>query len=134
MARLAACVIAACLAVALIETFSRDGWDILALALVPLYFACRLYGMILLRRDSERCHRDVLQSLDQALAIVDTSGRVTLWNDALARLEREVIARGVFTSVQDLARKLMRYICAYSKNARPFKWKYADVRRRILPC
>jgi transposase len=33
----------------------------------------------------------------------------------------EVIARGVFTSVRDLARKLMRYIRAYSKTARPFR-------------
>src|ERR1700684_335702 len=56
--------------------------------------------------------------------------QVEIW---FARLEREVIARGIFTSVQDLSRKLMRYIRAYSKNARPFKWKYSDVRRRI-PC
>ena len=32
-------------------------------------------------------------------------------------LKREVIARGVFTSVQDLSRKLMRYIRSYSKAA-----------------
>src|SRR6266852_6981291 len=57
--------------------------------------------------------------------------QVEIW---FARLEREVIARGMFTSVNDLARKLMRYIRAYSKTARPFKWKYTDVRRRILPC
>ena len=57
--------------------------------------------------------------------------QVEIW---FARLEREVIARGIFTSVKDLARKLMRYIRAYSKTARPFKWKYTDVRRRILPC
>jgi transposase len=57
--------------------------------------------------------------------------QVEIW---FARLEREVIARGIFTSVHDLARKLMRYIRAYSKTARPFKWKYNDVRRRILPC
>lgn len=57
--------------------------------------------------------------------------QVEIW---FARLEREVIARGVFTSVHDLARKLMRYIRAYSKTARPFKWKYTDIRRRILPC
>ena len=41
---------------------------------------------------------------------------------------------GIFTSVQDLSRKLMRYIRAYSKTARPLKWKYSDDRRRILPC
>jgi transposase len=57
--------------------------------------------------------------------------QVEIW---FARLEREVIARGIFTSVQDLARKLLRYIRAYSKNARPFKWKYNDPRRRIQPC
>jgi transposase len=57
--------------------------------------------------------------------------QVEIW---FARIEREVIARGVFTSVQDLARKLMRYIRAYSKTARPFEWKYSDVQRRIKPC
>jgi transposase len=56
--------------------------------------------------------------------------QVEIW---FARLEREVIARGIFTSVTDLSRKLLRYIRAYSKNARPFKWKYFDARRRILP-
>ena len=56
--------------------------------------------------------------------------QVEIW---FSRLEREVIARGIFTSVNDLARKLMRYIRAYSKTARPFKWKYSDLRRRILP-
>jgi transposase len=54
--------------------------------------------------------------------------QVEIW---FAKIEREVIARGVFTSVRDLARKLMRYIRAYSKAARPFRWKYTDVRRRV---
>jgi transposase len=44
--------------------------------------------------------------------------QVEIW---FARIEREVIARGVFTSVKDLSRKLMRYIRAYSKDARPFR-------------
>ena len=56
--------------------------------------------------------------------------QIEIW---FARIEREVIARGVFTSVPDLARKLMRYIRAYSKTARPFRRKYSDVRRRIRP-
>lgn len=57
--------------------------------------------------------------------------QVEIW---FARIEREVIARGVFTSVKDLSRKLMRYINAYSKTAKPFLWKYSDVTRRIKPC
>src|SRR5438309_56944 len=43
--------------------------------------------------------------------------QVGIW---FARVEREVIARGVFTSVKDLARKLMRYIHAYSAAAKLF--------------
>jgi transposase len=54
--------------------------------------------------------------------------QVELW---FAKVEREVIARGIFTSVSDLARKLLRYINAYSANARPFQWKYSDPARRI---
>ncbi len=57
--------------------------------------------------------------------------QVEIW---FSRIEREVIARGVFVSVQDLARKLMRYIRAYSKNARPYHWKYSDVKKRIKSC
>jgi hypothetical protein len=41
------------------------------------------------------------------------------------------MARGIFTSTSDLARKLRRYINAYSANARPFQWKYSDPTRRI---
>ncbi len=54
--------------------------------------------------------------------------QVELW---FAKIEREVIARGVFTSVPDLARKLRRYINAYSANPQPINWKYSDPSHRI---
>src|SRR5246127_1931961 len=54
--------------------------------------------------------------------------QVELW---FAKIEREVIARGVFTSVPDLARKLRRYINAYSANAQPIYWKYSHPSHRI---
>ena len=54
--------------------------------------------------------------------------QVEIW---FAKIEREVIARGIFTSVSDLARKLRRYINAYSANARPIQWKYSDLTRRV---
>jgi transposase len=57
--------------------------------------------------------------------------QVEIW---FSRIERDVIARGVFSSIRDLARKLLRYIRAYSKTARPFHWKYSDVRRRVTAC
>lgn len=54
--------------------------------------------------------------------------QVEIW---FARIEREVISRGVFSSVSDLARKLRRYIRAYSTHAKPFRWKYSDPTRHI---
>jgi transposase len=54
--------------------------------------------------------------------------QVELW---FAKVERDVIARGIFISVSDLAHKLRRYINAYSAHARPFQWKYSDPTRRI---
>jgi transposase len=54
--------------------------------------------------------------------------QVELW---FAKIERDVITRGVFTSVKDLARKLMRYIRLYNNDPKPVKWKYSDIGRRI---
>jgi transposase len=54
--------------------------------------------------------------------------QVELW---FGKIERDLIARGVFTSVKDLARRIRRYIKAYSANAKPIHWKYSDPTRRI---
>lgn len=56
--------------------------------------------------------------------------QVELW---FSKIERDVIARGVFTSVTDLKRKLMRYIRLYNNKPKPVKWKYFDPTRRITP-
>lgn len=54
--------------------------------------------------------------------------QVELW---FSKLQRDVIARGIFTSTADLARQLRRYINAYSKDAKPINWKYSNPKRRI---
>lgn len=54
--------------------------------------------------------------------------QVELW---FAKIERDCIARGIFTSKDDLRRKLMRYITVHNKRCRPFKWAYSDPKRRI---
>lgn len=56
--------------------------------------------------------------------------QVELW---FAKIERAVIARGVFTSVNNLARKLMRYIRHYNRNPKPIKWMYRNPKHRIMP-
>jgi transposase len=55
--------------------------------------------------------------------------QVELW---FSKIDRDVIARGVFTSVSDLKRKLLRYIRHYNKSPpRTVKWKYADPSRHL---
>jgi hypothetical protein len=53
---------------------------------------------------------------------------VEIW---FAKIERDVIARGVFTSVTDLARKTMRCVRHYNKRARPVRGTYRDTSHRI---
>ncbi len=43
--------------------------------------------------------------------------QVELW---FAKVQRDLLARGIFSSVADLARKIRKYIRAYAKVARPF--------------
>ena len=54
--------------------------------------------------------------------------QVELW---FAKIERDCIARGIFTSIADLRRKLMQYIRLHNKTCRPFRWVYSDPKRRI---
>ena len=56
--------------------------------------------------------------------------QVELW---FSKIERDVIARGVFSSVKDLAKKIMRYIRRYNHQAKPVKWTYKNTRNRIRP-
>ncbi len=54
--------------------------------------------------------------------------QIELW---FAQIERDVIARGVFKSVSDLRRKLMKYIRHYNNVPKTVKWRYFDPTRRI---
>jgi len=56
--------------------------------------------------------------------------QVELW---FSKIERDVIARGVFSSAKDLAKKIMRYIRRYNHQAKPVKWTYKNTRNRIRP-
>ena len=56
--------------------------------------------------------------------------QIELW---FSKIQRDVIARGVFTSVTDLRRKLMRYIQKYNDEPKPIRWGYTDATVRIQP-
>jgi diguanylate cyclase (GGDEF)-like protein/PAS domain S-box-containing protein len=79
-------LIGAAIAVAVVAAIAGRAWGILSVAAVPLCLACWAYGSHLRRADCEDSRRDVIASLDRGVAVVDREGRITLWNDALARL------------------------------------------------
>jgi transposase len=54
--------------------------------------------------------------------------QIEIW---FSKIQRDIIARGIFTSVDDLHRKIMRYIRSYNQTATPIKWSYKDASNRI---
>jgi len=54
--------------------------------------------------------------------------QVELW---FAKIERDLIHRGVFLSVKDLGRRIMKYIRLYNNDPRLIRWKYSDPTHRI---
>jgi len=54
--------------------------------------------------------------------------QVELW---FSKIERDVLARGIFTSVADLARRIRTYIRHYNRAAKPIRWGYRNPAHRI---
>lgn len=54
--------------------------------------------------------------------------QVEIW---FAKIQRDLIDRGIFTSTSDLRRKLMSYIRLHNRECRPFRWTYRNTKRRI---
>ena len=54
--------------------------------------------------------------------------QIELW---FSKIQRDLIARGIFTSVADLARKIRRYVRHYNKHAKPIRWRYNNPAHRI---
>lgn len=54
--------------------------------------------------------------------------QIELW---FSKMERDLIARGIFRSVGDLRRKIMRYIRHRNRTAQPIRWTYRHPDHRI---
>ena len=78
--------IGASLAVGLVEVIDRQVWEVLPVAIVPLFFAYRAYRAQLSQLEEAQRRREVIDSLDQGMSVVDSNGLITLWNDTLERI------------------------------------------------
>src|SRR5581483_7854438 len=99
-------------AAALAELVAHRQWTALPAVAIPLFFAYRAYLDYTRSLDDERRRAEVIESLEQGMAVVDGNGRVALWNDALQRLtgcSRELA----------LGRSVLEAVPAVSKTALP---------------
>ena len=78
--------IGSALAVGFATVIEQRQWEVAVVAAVPLYFAYRAYAAHLTRADEERRRTEVREFLDQGMAVVDSAGLVTLWDEGLERI------------------------------------------------
>jgi diguanylate cyclase (GGDEF)-like protein/PAS domain S-box-containing protein len=78
--------VGASVAAGLVEMLARHKWDVLVVTAAPLYLAYRVYCDHVNRLEHEHRRSEAIESLSDGVCIVDRTGKVTLWNDALERL------------------------------------------------
>jgi diguanylate cyclase (GGDEF)-like protein/PAS domain S-box-containing protein len=76
----------ATVAVGLAMMIGQQMWELLPVAVIPLYSAYRAYRSFVVRLDEEHRRREVIAALDQGMAVVGSNGLVTTWSDALEHI------------------------------------------------
>jgi len=99
--------VAASVAVVLIEAIARQNWEVLAVAAAPLCLAYLVYANHVSRLEVEYRRGEAIESLHDGICILDHSGRVTLWNDALEQFlecpRGRAVGRALSAAVPSLA-------------------------------
>ncbi len=94
--------LAAAIAVGVVELAAGGAWHLLPVVAVPVFFAWWIHRDIAGQADRRQLHREAAAAADQAMAVVDAHGRVTLWNPALERMLDYPGARAVHRPVEDV--------------------------------
>jgi len=89
-------------------------WDYLPLALIPIYVTYRAYLAFAGRLEAQHRHREVVESLNEGMAVVQGDGRIALWNDALERMtgvpRRRALGRSLVDAIPELATTVLPWI------------------------
>jgi diguanylate cyclase (GGDEF)-like protein/PAS domain S-box-containing protein len=78
--------IGAAVATALAEAVERGLWGFVPVAAIPAYLTYRAYAVYAGRLEDEHRHREIIESLNEGMSVIDRDSVVTLWNDALERI------------------------------------------------
>jgi diguanylate cyclase (GGDEF)-like protein/PAS domain S-box-containing protein len=101
-------VVGASIAAALAAGLAHQMWGMVSLALVPLFFVYKAYDDHLGRLEDEHRRRQAAESMDEAMAVLDVEGRVTLWDRALERIagcsRERALGQPLLQAIPSLAR------------------------------
>ena len=139
--------IAASLAVGLVEAIARRNWQPMLVAAAPLYFLYRAYSAHVSRLEDERRRREVINSVDHGMSVVDGNGRIILWDDGLAHIlgcpRGRVLGRSLAGAVPALGKTELPRAISETRTARrartlarvelPFPGGARIFRVKILP-
>ena len=79
-------LLGAAVAAVLAELIDRRMWDIAPVIAVALVFTYRTYADYVDRLQEEHRRREVIDHLEQGMAVLNGDGLITLWNDALEHM------------------------------------------------
>jgi diguanylate cyclase (GGDEF)-like protein/PAS domain S-box-containing protein len=79
-------LVGASIAAGLAEAIEYRMWAVLPVAAASLFFAYRTYADYVTRLEHEHRRREVIDSLEEGMCVVNRDSRITLWNDALERI------------------------------------------------
>jgi diguanylate cyclase (GGDEF)-like protein/PAS domain S-box-containing protein len=99
--------VSAGVAILIVEGIARQMWGFLPLAALAAYLTYRAHGVYVARLQEDHRHREVIESLNEAMAVIQRDGRVTLWNEALERTlgvpRQRALGRPLLEAVPGLA-------------------------------
>ena len=116
--------IGASLAVVAVELNARQAWELVPLVALPVYCAFRVYSTSVARLEETHRRREVLDSIEEGMGVVDASGAVTLWSEALERIlecpRDRALGKALTVAVPALAKtEVPRVIAELAANRAP---------------
>ncbi len=96
----------AALAAGMAALVAHRAWPLAPVAAVPLFFAWRAYTDYVARREDDHRRGEVIDALEQGLAVIDRDTRVRWWSDELERLagcaRERVVGRPLLAAIPAL--------------------------------
>jgi diguanylate cyclase (GGDEF)-like protein/PAS domain S-box-containing protein len=112
------------IAAVVVEIIDHRLWSMAPVLAVLLVLAYRLYGDYVDRLQEEHRRREVIDHVQQGMSVLDRDGRVTVWEDALARIvncsSNQALGRPLVDAVPALAHtELARHIKETLEDGKP---------------